>query len=98
VIRGLAWADSLRRYRVVVDGRTVGTVSNGESRVFAVMPGRHEVQVRLGVVFRSRTRVVTVKAEGVTTVVCKTRLSAKNVIPNPWNYIDVRVETPGDVL
>ena len=43
----LAWMDTLRSYRVLVDGEMVGRLRNGETREYPLRPGRHTVQVRI---------------------------------------------------
>ena len=45
---GLGFRDSLRAYRVLLDGREVGRVRRGETRSFDVPPDDHELQLAIG--------------------------------------------------
>src|SRR5581483_828499 len=42
-----AWADWLRSYKVVIDGQTLGTISNGKTVEFDVPDGQHELQLKI---------------------------------------------------
>lgn len=39
--------DRRRSYRVSIDGQRVGSIDAGETKVFTVSPGQHEVQVKM---------------------------------------------------
>lgn len=41
------WTDRLRRYEVVIDGVIVGRLANGESSVFEVPVGAHDVFLKI---------------------------------------------------
>src|SRR5687767_7984917 len=45
--RGSAYTDRLRAYKVLVDGREVGQIKNGQTESFTVEPGRHEVMLKI---------------------------------------------------
>lgn len=47
IVRRAGWIDWLRAYKIVVDGRVVGKVGNGDSAEFDVAPGRHTIQLRI---------------------------------------------------
>lgn len=47
VVRASGWIDRLRAYQVIVDGKTVGEIFDGETRVFAVSPGRHQIRLKI---------------------------------------------------
>ena len=47
VRRKSAWADKLRKYRIVVDGAVCGTVTDGAVARVAVHPGRHVVRLKI---------------------------------------------------
>jgi hypothetical protein len=48
VERDFGWvSDHLRSYEVIVDGATVGRLGPGESGVFEVAPGSHEVFIKI---------------------------------------------------
>lgn len=40
-------SDSLRAYKVFIDGEQVGKVHSGETQIFDVAPGAHEVQLKI---------------------------------------------------
>jgi|1186.fasta_scaffold438474_2 hypothetical protein len=41
------WVDRARAYKVLIDGQPVGEIRHGESQVFTVAPGRHEVHMKI---------------------------------------------------
>jgi hypothetical protein len=42
-----AWQDTLRSYRILVDGHPVARVTNGQTVAVDVVPGVHHVQARI---------------------------------------------------
>jgi hypothetical protein len=44
--RSSEWMNRLRVYRVFIDGMEIGSVKNGSSEEFAVMPGAHKIQCK----------------------------------------------------
>ena len=47
VVRDSGRIDRLRAYQVIVDGKKVGEIFDGETRVFAVSPGRHQIRLKV---------------------------------------------------
>jgi hypothetical protein len=45
--RGTGYADRLRAYRVMLDCREIGRIGNGETKLFPVAPGQHELAVKI---------------------------------------------------
>jgi len=45
--RGTGYADRLRSYRVMLDGKEIGRIGNGETKSFPVGPGQHELVVKI---------------------------------------------------
>lgn len=45
--RGRGYADALRKYSVIIDGRRVGTLRGGQVARFRVDAGPHEVRLRI---------------------------------------------------
>lgn len=43
----IRWRDKLRAYKILVDGRPVGSVRRGGTREITVPPGPHTVQLRI---------------------------------------------------
>jgi hypothetical protein len=42
-----AWIDRARAYKLVVDGQPIGEIRRGESKVFDVPAGAHEVNMKI---------------------------------------------------
>ena len=42
-----AYTDSLRKYKVIIDGDVVGKVRRGEEKSFPVAPGEHWVRLKI---------------------------------------------------
>ena len=42
-----AWRDTRRNYKVLMDGTETGVVSDGETAVFPVRPGKHSLRLRI---------------------------------------------------
>ena len=47
ICRNRAWQDKLRAYKIVIDGKEVGSVSEGMEATFALEPGDHTVQLKI---------------------------------------------------
>jgi hypothetical protein len=47
VVRDSGYADRLRVYKIVLDGAVVGTIGNGETKTFAVVPGKHSLSLKI---------------------------------------------------
>ena len=45
--RGTGYADRLRAYRVMLDGEEIGRIGNGETKSFPVLPGKHQLAVKI---------------------------------------------------
>jgi hypothetical protein len=68
--RDSGWADSMRQYRVLLDGNEIGRVADGEKLVRHVAEGRHVLQLKidwlgspaLELDFQSTDRVVLVRS------------------------------------
>ena len=43
ISRDSGYADLLRAYRVLIDGSGIGTIGNGESKIFNIEPGLHDL-------------------------------------------------------
>src|ERR1700680_3421316 len=41
------WRDQGRSYKVIVDGRMVGRVRNGQQQDFVVTPGQHRIRIKV---------------------------------------------------
>jgi hypothetical protein len=63
--------DSLRQYRVRIDGSPVGAIAPGETMDFIVPPGRHGVRLTLDRILTSRQAVLEIHAGEVAEFTCR---------------------------
>lgn len=47
VKREKQYADSLRKYKVVLDGKEIDTISRGKEKEFQITPGKHKIQLKV---------------------------------------------------
>ena len=47
LIRDSGWADYFRTYRILLDGKLICEVRNGETKLVLVSPGEHSLAVRI---------------------------------------------------
>jgi cold shock CspA family protein len=47
ITRESGYADVLRAYKVVLDGKVIGTIRDGQQVEFDVAPGRHQLQLKI---------------------------------------------------
>jgi len=66
--------DRRRAYRVFIDGQGVGNIKPGDSEVFDVSPGQHELQLRVDWASSEKLRVE-VGDSGQAKLVCKPRIT-----------------------
>lgn len=45
--RDSGWTDRARAYKVVVDGKVIGKIHNGEEASFETTPGQHELVLKI---------------------------------------------------
>jgi hypothetical protein len=45
--RDAGYADSIRAYKVVLDGTAIGEIRNGESKEFSIPAGTHQLEARI---------------------------------------------------
>ena len=41
------YADSLRKYKIFLDGKEIATISRSEEKEFQINPGKHKIQLKL---------------------------------------------------
>jgi hypothetical protein len=69
------WRATGRVYKVIIDGKAIGGLSNGESKLFDVLPGTH--RVRMGVAWTGSKEVEITLQDGETRAVsCRPSRSA----------------------
>ena len=47
VVRDSGYADRLRAYTIVLDGVVIGTIRNGETKTFPIVPGPHSISLKI---------------------------------------------------
>ena len=47
ISRESGYADRVRDYKVVCNSETIGTISNGETKVFEIPEGQHELYLKI---------------------------------------------------
>jgi hypothetical protein len=47
IVRDSGYADRLRAYKVIVDGKTAGEIRNGETKEFPISSGQHELSLKI---------------------------------------------------
>ena len=47
IVRDSGYADRIRTYKILIDGATVGKISNGETKEFPIAPGHHEISLKI---------------------------------------------------
>jgi hypothetical protein len=98
--------DVLRTYKVVIDGDTVGEIRRGETKTFAVAPGRHEIQLEIDWA-SSRRLDLNLSSGDVATLTCSARppnsgwtaLASKSyikleIVDGSWLAVDHTPEPP----
>jgi hypothetical protein len=56
--RRVPWRNRLAKYRVEIDGHVVGSIAQGETRDFTVLPGEHTIRMSSDRIFTSPERTV----------------------------------------
>lgn len=44
------YADSLRKYKIYVDGEKIGSISRGKNKEFHLAPGKHMIQLKIDMI------------------------------------------------
>jgi hypothetical protein len=65
------YRDSLRKYRVRIDGSPAGAIAPGEAMDFVVPPGEHRVRMTLDRLWTSRQAVIEIDAGEVAEFTCR---------------------------
>ena len=47
IVRDSGYADRLRAYKVIVDGKTAGEIRNGETKEFPISRGQHDLLLKV---------------------------------------------------
>ncbi len=41
------YADGMRKYKILLDGEEIDTISRGEEKEFQIFPGKHKIQLEI---------------------------------------------------
>jgi hypothetical protein len=94
--RDSGFADRLRDYRVLLDGREIGRIGNGEDKDFAVTSGHHQLVVKID---WCRSNIVTfdIAEDQSAKFICGSSLTGTRrafaifyVFFAPWKYLWLR--------
>lgn len=91
ISRTSGYADYLRAYQVLVDGRTIGELATGETREFAVAPGAHRISLKLDWC-GSKTLAFTAVEGQPLAFLAKSNLGGWRVLLNLWYVVVARDE------
>jgi hypothetical protein len=47
IVRDSGYADRLRAYKVIVDGKTAGQIRDGETKEFPISGGQHDLSLKI---------------------------------------------------
>lgn len=90
------WRDRLRRYQIVVDGTSLGSVADGQAEELAVPAGRHHV--RMAISWTGSDELPIEIAEGCTTTVYCSAKSAITALVDLFGrsrWVDISLTAPG---
>lgn len=89
------WRDRARSYKVLIDGRQVGSLKQDDGGTYTVEPGSHTVQMKIDWC-TSRKLSVDVSSDGTARVTCRPGHSSWtalfDVIFRSGSYIDLELE------
>jgi len=83
IVRDWGYADRLRAYKVIVDGKTAGEIRNGETKEFPISSGQHELSLKIDWC-GSKTIRFTVADGDVLTFDAKSNLRGPRVLALAW--------------
>ena len=86
--RDSGYADSIRRYKVFLDGNFILNIASGESQTFDVLPGEHTIQVKID--WGSTPRVPFRAAEEPVVFKCFSKLRGPRLILAPLAVFNPR--------
>lgn len=47
IFREKSWADSLREYKIIIDGKELDRIKQGETKTLELAPGDHEIYLKI---------------------------------------------------
>ena len=95
IFREKAYGDSFRKYKVFLNGKKVGEISEEETFLLSVEPGDHEIFLKIDWCRSPKMRVNIVEKETVE-MVCHGRSSLEAwfvlfyILLSPWKYIALK--------
>jgi hypothetical protein len=98
VRRDSGYADSIRAYKLLLDGTEIGRIASGESKSFEVTPGEHTLQAKIDWCSTKPVSFTTEDEETAFEVFSKLRgfriFGAIIAIFNPRGYIGIKKLRP----
>ena len=89
IVRDSGYADRLRAYKVILDGKATGEVRNGETKEFPISPGQHALSLKIDWC-GSRTVEFTVAGEDALTFDAKSNLRGPKLLAAMWYVLFAR--------
>jgi hypothetical protein len=83
IVRDSGYADRLRAYKVIVDGKTAGEIRNGEAKEIPISGGQHDLSLKIDWC-GSKTIQFTVADGDVLTFDAKSNLRGPKLLAAPW--------------
>lgn len=78
IIRAPAYADSLRLYKIMVDGEVREEIADGDSKAFTIEPGLHTIYVKMDWVRSNKIKFETANSE-TTTFECSSNITGSKI-------------------
>jgi hypothetical protein len=90
----LVWRDRIVHYAVVVDGRRVGKVGNGQTKDFLLPAGHHSVRIRVMRILRSKESSIVMEDTQTIEMACRPQgpLGTLLFFLRPHRYIIVDIK------
>jgi hypothetical protein len=86
IMRDSGYADRIRKYKVVIDGALAGYISNGETKEFAVSPGRHGLCMKIDWCGSKPLEFTVAEGDSVT-FQAKSNLRGLKIFANLWYIV-----------
>lgn len=77
--RDSGYADRFRSYQVIVDGETIGSIADGQSKSFSIKPGAHTLRLKIDW-GKSNDVVFTAVRDKTTHFICASRARGVKVL------------------
>jgi hypothetical protein len=86
IVRDSGYADRLRAYKILVDGKTIGEIRDGETREFPISSGQHDLALKLDWCGSKTTQFAVVEGDALT-FYAKSNLRGPRVLAALWRAL-----------